>query len=188
MLRRHLPAQGTVLEIASGSGEHAVYFAPRLPDLVWQPSDVDPEALAFIAMRRAPANVPNLRAPLALDAASPDWPLTSADAVVAINMIHISPWSATEGLIRGAARVLPGGGLLYLYGPFKIDGAHTAPSNAAFDASLRARDPSWGVRDAGDVSSLAERHGFDLTERVAMPANNLSLVFRKRPASTGSKP
>jgi SAM-dependent methyltransferase len=182
VLRRHLPAQGTVLEIASGTGEHAAYFAPQFPRLVWQPTDLDPDALASIEAHRATANAPNLRAPLALDVTAAAWPVTRADAVISINMIHISPWQAVQGLMAGVARVLAPGGVLYLYGPFKENGKHTAPSNAAFDASLRARDPAWGVRDVGDVRELADGHGFDFVERVAMPTNNLSLVFRRRAA------
>ncbi len=180
VLRRFLPGQGTVLEIASGTGEHAAYFAPHFPHLVWQPSDTDPDALASIDGHRAAANAPNLRAPIELDVTAPAWPVTHADAVISINMIHISPWAAAQGLMAGAARLLAAGGVLYLYGPFKENGVHTAPSNAAFDASLRARDPQWGVRDTGDVRALADSHGFDFVERVAMPANNLSLVFRRR--------
>jgi SAM-dependent methyltransferase len=182
VLRRYLPTQGTVLEIAAGTGEYAAYFAPQFPRLGWQPSDVDPDALASIEAHRAAANAPNLRAPIVLDVTAPAWPVTRADAVVSINMIHIAPWTAAQGLMAGAARLLPEGGVLYLYGPFKENGEHTAPSNAAFDASLGARDPAWGVRDVGDVRTLAERHGFDFIERVAMPANNLSLVFRRRAA------
>jgi SAM-dependent methyltransferase len=182
VLRRHLPVQGTVLEIAAGTGEHAAYFAPRFPHLVWQPSDVDAEALASIEAHRAAADAPNLRAPIELDVTAPAWPVAHADAVVSINMIHIAPWAAAEGLFAGADRLLATGLVLYLYGPFKENGAHTAPSNAAFDASLRARDPQWGVRDLADVRALAERHDFDFVERVAMPANNLSVVFRRRAA------
>jgi hypothetical protein len=180
VLRRILPVQGLVLETSSGTGEHAAYFAPHFPHLSWQPSDTDPDALASIASHRAAANAANLRAPIVLDVTAPVWPLANADAVVSINMIHISPWTAAQGLMAGAARLLPGGGALYLYGPFKENGVHTAPSNAAFDESLRARDPRWGVRDAGDVRVLADSHGFDFVERVAMPANNLSLIFRRR--------
>jgi SAM-dependent methyltransferase len=179
VLRRVLPARGTVLEIASGSGEHAVYFAAALPHLVWQPTDPDPAALRSIAAYRASAGLPNLAPPVALDAAASAWPVEAADAVVAINMVHIAPWRATEGLMAGAARVLGPAGVLYLYGPYMVDGAHTAPSNAAFDESLKARDPAWGVRDVADVSALARSHGFVLAERVAMPANNLSLIFRR---------
>ncbi|MBX9760403.1 MAG: DUF938 domain-containing protein [Beijerinckiaceae bacterium] len=180
VLRRVLPAQGMVLEIASGSGEHAAYFAAALPHLFWQPADIDPDALASISAHRAAAEAPNLLHPIKLDAAAPDWPATRADAIVSINMIHIAPWAATAGLMAGAARLLAEGGVLYLYGPFIEDGRHTSQSNASFDSSLRARDPEWGVRDTADVRNLAERSGFDFVERVAMPANNLSLVFRRR--------
>jgi hypothetical protein len=169
-----------VLEIASGTGEHAVHFAAGLPHLTWQPTDRDPGARQSIAEYRAAARLPNLLAALELDASAPSWPVARADAVVAINMIHIAPWTAAEGLMAGAGRTLPSGGVLYLYGPFKEDGRHTAPSNADFDADLTARDPAWGVRDIADVSNLARAHGLDLVERISMPANNLSLVFRSR--------
>ena len=180
VLRRVLPAQGTVLEIASGSGEHAAYFAAALPHLFWQPAEIDPDALASISAHRAAAEAPNLLHPIELNAAAPDWPATRADAIVSINMIHIAPWAAAAGLMAGAARLLAAGGVLYLYGPFMEDGRHTAQSNASFDASLRARNPEWGLRDTVDVRNLAEHSGFDFVERVAMPANNLSLVFRRR--------
>jgi hypothetical protein len=180
VLRRHLPDRGTVLEIAAGTGEHAAYFAPQFPHLTWQPTDIDPDALASIEAHRAATNAPNLRAPIILDVTAPRWTIEHADAIISINMIHISPWGAAQGLMAGAARLLAGGQVLYLYGPFKENGEHTAPSNAAFDQSLRARDPTWGVRDTGDVRKLADSHGFDFIERVAMPANNLSLVFRRR--------
>lgn len=179
VLARVLPAQGLVLEIASGTGEHAVYCAAALSGLTWQPSDRDPQARRSIAAHRARAGLGNLLAPLALDAAAPAWPVARADAVVCVNMIHIAPWAACEGLVAGAARVLAPGGVLYLYGPFREGGAHTADSNAAFDASLRARDPAWGVRDREAVAALAAAHGLAFAERVAMPANNLSLVFRR---------
>jgi len=182
VLRRALPGRGTVLEIASGSGEHAVHFAAALPQLIWQPSDPDPQARDSIAAYRAAAQLPNLMPPLALDATSSTWPATQADAIVAINMIHIAPWAAAEGLMAGAERLLPTGGVLYLYGPFREHGQHTAPSNAAFDESLRARNREWGVRDLDEVAALASQHGFALEERVAMPANNLSVVFRRRTA------
>ena len=178
VLRRILPAHGTVLEIASGTGEHAVHFAAGLPNLTWQPSDSDADALRSIRAHRATAQLPNLLEPLELDACAPVWPTSHAGAVVSINMIHIAPWAAAEGLMAGAGRLLAPGGVLYLYGPFKEDGRHTAPSNAAFDASLRAQDPEWGVRDTGEVAALARQYGLELVERVAMPANNLSLVFR----------
>jgi SAM-dependent methyltransferase len=182
VLRRVLPERGLVLEIASGSGEHAVYFAAALPHLTWQPSDPDPEARDSIAAYRAAAQLPNLLPPLALDAASPNWPVAQSDMIVSINMIHIAPWVAAEGLMAGAERLLAAGGVLFLYGPFREHGQHTAPSNAAFDESLRSRNREWGVRDLDEVAALASRHGFALKERVAMPANNLSVVFRRRTA------
>jgi SAM-dependent methyltransferase len=180
VLRRVLPAQGTVLEIASGTGEHAAYFAAGLPHFTWQPTDPDSEARGSIAAHRAAAQLPNLEAPLALDARAPSWPVARADAVVSINMIHVAPWAAAEGLMAGAGRLLAPGGVLYLYGPFKENGQHTASSNAAFDASLRTRDPQWGVRDRDEVAALAQRNRLKLVERVAMPANNLSLVFQRQ--------
>lgn len=179
VLRRVLPATGTVLEIASGSGEHAVYMARHLPGIRWQPSDIDPESRASIEAWRRSEGTDNLAPPLAVDARDGDWGIDHADAVVSINMIHISPWEATEGLVRGAARLLPTGGVLYLYGPFHVAGRPTAPSNLAFDASLRANDPAWGVRHADDVAGLAAGAGLELVEMVDMPANNFSLVFRK---------
>jgi hypothetical protein len=180
VLRRVLPTQGTVLEIASGTGEHAGYFAAHLPHLTWQPSDMEPAALASIATHRASAGRANLLEAIKLDATAPVWPITQADAIVSINMIHIAPWAAAQGLMAGANRMLSAGQILYLYGPFKENGRHTAPSNAAFDANLRAQDESWDVRDSGEVCELAARHGFDFVERVTMPANNLSLVFECR--------
>jgi SAM-dependent methyltransferase len=179
VLERVLPAAGTVLEIASGSGEHAVYFAAAFPHLRWQPSDRDPAALASIVAHATPARLENLAPPLELDAASPHWPVTGIAAVVAINLVHISPWRATEGLFAGAARVLEPDGIVYLYGPYSENGIHSASSNAVFDESLRARNPEWGVRDVSAVTDLARTHGFVRGERVAMPANNLSLVFRR---------
>ncbi len=179
VLRRVLPPRGVVLEIASGSGEHAVFFAKALPSLTWQPSDLDADALASIAEHRAEACLSNLLPPLALDVTSQTWPVARAQAIVCCNMIHIAPWAAGEGLIAGAARVLPAGGVLYLYGPYKSGGRHSAPSNAAFDADLRARNPAWGIRDLDDVTELAERCGFVSGETVPMPANNLSVIFRR---------
>lgn len=178
VLRRVLPAQGLVLEMASGSGEQAVYFAQRLPALRWQPTDIDPRALASIAAHRSDANLANLLPPLFLDATAEPWPVERADALVCINMIHIAPWRVSEGLMAGARRTLAPGGVIYLYGPYKIDGRHTAQSNAEFDQSLRARKPEWGIRDLADVTDLAARHGFALAETVPMPANNLSVIFR----------
>ncbi|HEY0646440.1 DUF938 domain-containing protein [Phenylobacterium sp.] len=180
VLKPRLPASGLVLEIAAGAGEHAVHCAAALPRLQWRPTDPDPEALASIAAWREHAALPNLLPPLRLDAADPDgWPVESADAVVNINMLHISPWSAAQGLMAGAARVLPSGGLLFLYGPYLEPDVTTAPSNLAFDTSLRRRNPAWGLRRLDDVTTLAAAHSLVLTERIAMPANNLSLVFRR---------
>jgi SAM-dependent methyltransferase len=177
VLRRVLPADALVLEVASGTGEHAQFFAQSLPGVVWQPSDMDAGARASIAAWCA--NVPNVRPPLAVDVTHDLWPIERADAVVCINMIHIAPWAACEGLMRGAGRVLRAGGVLYLYGPYRIDGAHTAPSNAAFDARLRGENPDWGVRDFEAVVASAEAEGLRFVERMAMPANNFSLVFRQ---------
>ncbi len=180
VLRRWLPASGTVLEIASGLGEHAVWYARALPGVTWQPTDRSAEALDILVARREAAGLRNLAPPLLLDAASPDsWPLERADAVVCINMIHISPWAATEGLMAGAARVLPAGAPLCLYGPYIEAGVETAPSNLAFDADLRRRDPAWGLRELDTVKALAASHGLTVAERVAMPANNLCLLFRR---------
>ena len=180
VLRRCLPASGLVLEIAAGAGEHAAYNAAALPHLQWRPTDPDPQALASIAAWRAHAGAPNLLAPLALDAADPEgWPVRRADAVVNINMLHISPWAAAQGLMAGAGRLLPPGGVLYLYGPYLEPDVPTAPSNLEFDLSLKARNPAWGLRGLDHVTDLAARHGLELSERVAMPANNLSLVFRR---------
>jgi SAM-dependent methyltransferase len=180
VLRRTLPARGLVLEIAAGAGEHAVHNAAALPGLQWRPTDPDPEALASIAAWREHAALPNLLEPLQLDASAPDsWPVDRADAIVNINMLHISPWSATQGLMTGAGRILAPGGVLFLYGPYLEADVATAPSNEAFDQSLRGRNPAWGIRRLDEVTALAARHGLELAERVAMPANNLSVVFRR---------
>ena len=180
VLRPRLPPRGLVLEIAAGSGEHAVYNAAALPDLQWRPTDADDEALASIAAWRDHVGLPNLLPPLRLDAADPAaWPVERAEAVVSINMVHISPWSTTEGLMVGAGRVLPSGGLLFLYGPYIERDVETAPSNLGFDESLRRRNPGWGIRQLDAVTALAAAQGLALSERIAMPANNLSLVFRK---------
>lgn len=181
VLARELPPQGTVLEIASGSGEHAVYFAQAFPALTWQPTEVSEDGLASIAAWRAEAHPANLRAPITLDVTAARWPVTHADAILCINMVHIAPWEAALGLFAGAARVLPPGALLYLYGPYRVGGAFTAASNAEFDRSLRSRDPRWGVRDVGELEAAARPHGFVLREAIAMPANNHSLVFRGLP-------
>jgi SAM-dependent methyltransferase len=179
VLRRVLPPQGLVLEVASGSGEHAAYFAERLPSLIWQPSDLDPRSLASITAHRTAADAQNLLAPVCLDATSEQWPVESADALVCINMIHISPWVVSEGLMAGARRVLRMGGVIYLYGPYKIDGRHTAQSNKEFDAWLRTQNAQWGVRDFADMADLAARNDFVLIETVPMPANNLSIIFKR---------
>jgi SAM-dependent methyltransferase len=178
-LARHLPASGLVLEIASGSGEHALHFAAHFPALTFQPTDPDAAALASIAAWRAEAQLANLLPPLMLDVMADAWPVPKADAVLCINMIHIAPWEATVALIRGAARVLPRDGILFLYGPFKQGGTHTAPSNAEFDASLRAQDARWGVRDLEAVAEIASAVGFAAPVVEAMPANNLSVIFRR---------
>jgi len=179
VLARYLPSSGLVLEIASGSGEHAVHFASTFPALVFQPTDPSEEARASIAAWRQEAALPNMRAPLALDVTAAPWPINYADAVTCINMIHIAPWEATLGLMAGAARIIPPGGLLFLYGPYKRAGQHTAPSNADFDASLRERDARWGVRDLETVAAEATAMGFAAPMIEAMPANNLSLIFRR---------
>jgi SAM-dependent methyltransferase len=177
VLKQALPASGLVLEIASGTGEHAVHFAAHLPALAWQPTDADPVARESIAAWRAASSLPNVRPPLALDVLAERWPVARADAVVCINMIHIAPWAAAEALIRGTARILPSGGVFFLYGPFRREGRHTAPSNEAFDYDLRRRNPEWGIRDLEDVAKLATANGLAMTRVVAMPANNLSVVF-----------
>jgi SAM-dependent methyltransferase len=179
VLARQLPARGLVLELASGSGEHIVHFAAALPGLVFQPSDPDAAARASIDGWAAAAGCGNLRPAIAIDAAAPRWPIEAADAVLCINMIHIAPWAAAEGLVRGAARILAPGGLLYLYGPYRREGRHTAASNAAFDRELRASNPAWGVRDLEAVAALAASAGFSPPLVETMPANNLSLSFRR---------
>lgn len=179
LLRSILPASGTVLEIASGTGEHAIHFARALPGLVWRPSDPDPAALGSIRAWAEAAKLGNLRPPLLLDAAAPEWPITAADAMLCINMVHISPWEATVGLMAGAARLLAKGAPLYLYGPYRRAGVPTAPSNEAFDASLKARDSRWGLRDLETVVALAAGQGLVLDSVIDMPANNLSVVLRR---------
>lgn len=179
VLRDTLPASGAVLEIASGSGEHLVHFAALFPALQWLPSDPDVDALTSIAAWSAEARLANILPPLAIDAAASDWPVEQVDAILCINMVHISPWAATLGLMRGAGRTLPAGAPLYLYGPYLQQGVDTAPGNVTFDANLRARNSDWGLRDMADVSAAAAQHGLVLENIVAMPANNLSLVFRR---------
>lgn len=187
VLRRVLPPRGLVLELNSGAGEHAAYFARNLTALTWQPSDIDPAARASAAAHAQEAALPNLRPPCEIDATWPEWPITAAAAILSINMIHIAPWAACLGLLDGAARTLaPGDGVLFLYGPFKRGGAHTAASNDRFDHGLRERNPEWGIRDLDDIVDEARRRGFHCDEVVAMPANNLSVIFRR--ANSGPAP
>ena len=174
-----LPASGTILEIASGTGEHLVHFAREFPHLNWQPSDYDDAGLASIAAWSAEAALPNILAPVRIDAARAHWPVAQADAILCINMVHISPWAATLGLMAGAGRLLSRGGLLYLYGPFRQAGIPLAEGNASFDASLRDRNPEWGLRSVEDVAAVAVGAGLALEAVHDMPANNVSLVFRR---------
>jgi hypothetical protein len=178
VLREWLPDRGLVLEIASGTGEHAAYFAERFPKLNWQPSDVHPHALASVEAWRSAAGLTNLRAPIVIDASAPDWPVERADAVLNINMVHISPLSAAIGLLDGAARLLPPRAPLILYGPWLKDDIPTVPSNLAFDQDLRSRDPEWGLRRVEDFAAAAKDRGLKLEATRAMPANNLMLLFR----------
>lgn len=180
VLREWLPKRGLVLEIASGTGEHAVHFATTFPNLEWQASDIHPDALCSISAWRATAGLPNLRAPLFLDAASPDWPVDEADAVLSINMVHISPWVSALGLIDGASRVLSSGAPLILYGPWLKAKTETTESNLQFDSDLKRRDPEWGLRKVEDFASAAEKRDLTLEQTRAMPANNLMLLFRRR--------
>lgn len=195
VLSEVLPPSGTVLEISSGTGEHAVFFAPRLTPRLWVPSDPNPVARASIAAWRDYYPVENLYPPIALDVCDPVWPVEQPplpealqeldlqqhpiQAIVNINMIHIAPWAACLGLLAGAERLLPPNGLLYLYGPFKQANQHTAPSNEAFDASLQMQNPAWGVRNLEDVIAVAQTHHLNLIKTVAMPANNLSVIFQR---------
>ena len=176
-LARVLPAEGLVLEVASGTGEHAVHFAKRFPGLIWQPSDPDPIAIASINAWRADTKLVNVRPAMQLDA-SADWPISHADAVICINMAHISPWAATLGLLRNAARVMPPSAVLFMYGPYNQHGVPLADSNAAFDMSLRQQNPEWGLRYVDDIVEEADKIGLRLDQVIAMPANNLSLIFR----------
>jgi SAM-dependent methyltransferase len=180
VLARVLPETGRVLEIASGTGEHATFFAAALPGLEWQPTDLDEAQRASIEAHRAESALPNLRPPRALDARDDEWGVGEVDAVFSANMIHIAPFAAAEGLVRGAARHLRPGGVLVLYGPFREGDRFEAPSNAAFDESLRARDPAWGIRDLEAITALAAGAGLEREARLEMPANNLVVVFRRR--------
>ncbi len=177
-MRTVFPTRGFVLELAAGTGEHAAFFARHFPELSWQPSDRFGDESGSIEAWRSEGSA-KLLAPIAIDVCDPVWPIEHADVIVNINMIHISPWETCRGLMRGAGRLLPPAGLLFLYGPYRIAGHHTAASNEAFDESLRARDPSWGVRDLEDVVAEAECAGLTLEKKVAMPANNFSVIFRR---------
>ncbi|WP_310487289.1 DUF938 domain-containing protein [Chamaesiphon sp. VAR_69_metabat_338] len=190
VLQQVLPPTGTILEISSGTGEHAIFMAPQLAPRDWLPSDPNPDARASIAAWKQFAPCDNMYPPLDLDASSAQWSIESGSvpfgdliqqpiiAIVNINMIHIAPKSAYLGLFAGANRILPIGGILYLYGPFKQGGVHTAPSNAAFDESLRSQNPEWGIRDLAEITAVAQSHNLELQKVYPMPANNLSVVFK----------
>jgi SAM-dependent methyltransferase len=178
VLREWLPERGLVLELASGTGEHVTYFAQEFPQLEWQPSDIHPDALLSIAAWRDQAGLPNLRPPLVIDTSASDWPIDRADAVLSINMVHISPWAAALGLLNGGARLLRPGGPLILYGPWLKDDIATTESNLAFDRDLKARDAAWGLRRVEDFAAAAEERGLVLEGTRAMPANNLMLLLR----------
>lgn len=184
VLREILPASGEVLEISSGSGQHAVWFAAAHPGLRWQPSDLDPGAVASIRAWADEAGLPNLAPPIILDVCAAEWGVARADVIVNANMIHIAPWEACVGLLAGAGRLLPPGGVLFMYGPYLIRDRETAPSNLAFDQSLKARDPRWGLRWLHEVAALAASHGLVLERVIDMPANNVSVVYRKEAGET----
>ena len=180
VLKQWLPPVATVLEIAAGTGEHATFFAAACPDWQWHPSDTNPQLVQSIRAWKAHAPAPNLHDPLQLDVSQHPWPMTRADAVVAINLLHISPGETTQQLMRGASATLAPGGLLVVYGPFFVAGVPTAPSNLAFDESLRQEDLAWGVRPLEAVDAAARQAGFQHRETVAMPANNLCVIWEKR--------
>jgi len=182
VLARVLPKSGRVLEIGSGTGQHVAHFAKALPGLDFQPSEMDEARHASIAAWVRHEGLGNVRPPLAFDVTSLPWPVPEADAIICINVIHISPWGATLALMKGAGAILSPGGVLVTYGPYKRHGQHTAPSNEAFDASLRGRDSRWGVRDMEEVAAVAKAEGLQMEETIAMPANNFVLVFRRSPA------
>jgi len=179
VLAEWLPPTGLVLEIASGTGEHVIHFAQRFPALEWQPSDLHPDALASIEAWRTAAALPNVRPPLEIDAASREWPIDRADALVSINMVHISPWASALGLLDGAARLLPPGGPLILYGPWLSDDVPAVPTNLAFDSDLKRRNPDWGLRRVEDFQAAAEQRGLELVETRSMPANNMMMLCRR---------
>ncbi|QPC88473.1 DUF938 domain-containing protein [Mesorhizobium sp. NBSH29] len=179
VLREFLPADARVLEIASGSGAHALHAAAQMPHWTWQPTEIDAVAVDALTVLQRDANLPNLLAPLLLDASKMNWPVSNADAIVAVNMIHIAPWTATKGLFCGATRLLECGGLLYLYGPFEEDDRETLPGNVAFNQSLKQRNPEWGLRNLSMLRGMAGDSGFEQIARIEMPANNLSVIFRR---------
>lgn len=179
VLQEVLPKTGSILEIACGSGEHAIHFAKAFPEVKWLPSDIDPTALASTRAWVAELGCQNIAEPQRLDVTDSPWPVEAVAGVICINMLHISPWSAAEGLFRGAAEVLLPEGVLVTYGPYKVNGVHTAPSNKAFDLDLRTRDHRWGIRDVGELDREARKNGLSLERQVHMPANNFCLVFRK---------
>jgi hypothetical protein len=179
VLARVLPERGEVIEIASGTGQHVAHFAAALPALNWQPTEPQADMHDSIAAWIEAGSLSNVRPPIVLDVSKHPWPVRRAEAIVCINMIHIAPWQATLDLMRGAGEILSARGVLFLYGPYRRFGAHTAPSNEAFDADLRSRNPAWGIRDLEAVEDIAKRNGLRLIETVAMPANNFSVVFGK---------
>ena len=179
VLAEWLPPTGLVLEIASGTGEHVIYFTERFPALEWQPSDIHPDALASITAWRSGSDERNLRSPIVIDAASSYWPIDRADAILSINMVHISPWKSALGLLDGANRLLPSGAPLILYGPWMKQGVATASSNLAFDADLKRHDPEWGLRMVEDFAAAAEERDLKLVDTRAMPANNMMLLLRR---------
>jgi hypothetical protein len=179
VLAQVLPQLGLVLEVGSGTGEHAVHFARAMPHLTWQPSERDADCLCSISAWATFEALPNVQPPLYLDIAHERWPIEAADAVVSINLIHIAPWSATHALLRGASGILPAAGLLCLYGPYRVGGKHTSASNRAFDVQLQAANPEWGVRDIDEVSNEARAANLELAQTFEMPANNMIVVFRK---------
>ena len=183
VLAEWLPKTGLVLEVASGTGEHVVHFAGRFPNLEWQPSDINPDALSSVEAWRAVSGLANVRAPMVVDSAAADWPVTAADAILSLNMVHISPWSAALGLLDGAARILAKDGVLILYGPWLSDAIISAPSNLAFDLDLKRRDPEWGLRRVEDLAAAANERGLELVETRAMPANNLMLRLHRTGAN-----
>ena len=184
VLKEALPNSGAVLEVASGSGQHITYFAQQIPQLKWQPSDIEAAARASIdAWRNEMGVTEAVHTPIDLDASVDIWSLghiKDLNAIMSINMIHISAWEACLGLLKNASRVLPAGGVLYLYGPFKVGGFHIAPSNAEFDLSLQSQNPSWGVRNLDDVAEEALKQNFQLMKTIRMPANNFSVIFHKK--------